>query len=100
MKRTICMVVCILFMVVLMTGFALSGEMKTAEQVQKVMITGTINNDNQLVDNDGQIFDIADTKEGKELLTHTGQKVQVKGTVMEDKWKKQISISAYEIIKE
>jgi len=52
------------------------------------------------VDKDGQIFDVADTQQGKELVTHVGLKVQVKGTVMESEGKKQISVSAYEIIKE
>ena len=100
MKRTICMVFCTLFMVALMSGIALSGEMKAAEEAQKIEITGTVNNANQLVDQDGQTFDIADTKEGNELLTHTGQKVMVKGTVMESEGKTQISISNYELIKE
>ena len=106
MKRTICLVVCALFVVVMMTGVAFSAdkapataEKASAMQNQELMITGTINNANQIVAKDGQIFDVADTKEGKELLTHVGMNVQVKGTVMESEGKKQISVSAYEIIK-
>ncbi len=87
-------------MVVLMSGIALSAEEKAAEQKQNVMITGTINDANQLVDKDGQIFDVADTEKGKELLTHIGMKIQVTGTIMESEGKKLISISTYEIIKE
>jgi hypothetical protein len=64
------------------------------------MITGTINDANQLVDKDGQIFDVADTEAGKKLLTHIGMKVHVTGTIMESEGKKLISISTYEIIKE
>lgn len=99
MKRTICLVVCALFMVVMMSGVAFSAEKSVAKQDQEMMITGTINNANQIVDKDGQIFDVADTLEGKELLTHVGMKVQVKGTVLESEGKKQISVSAYEIMK-
>ena len=106
MKRTICLLVCTLFVVVMMSGVALSAdkapamaEKASAMQDQELMITGTINNANQLVAKDGQIFDVADTKEGKELLTHVGMNVQVKGTVLESEGKKQISVSAYEIIK-
>ncbi len=106
MKRTIGMVVCALFVVVMMSGVAFSAEKgaATAEkgaamQDQEMMITGTINNANQIVDKDGQIFDVADTEEGKELLTHVGMKVQVKGTVLEKEGKKQISVSAYQIMK-
>lgn len=99
MKRTICLVVCALFVLVMMSGVAFSAEKSTAKQDQEMMITGTINNANQIVDKDGQIFDVADTKEGKELVTHVGMKVQIKGTVLENEGKKQILVSAYEIIK-
>jgi hypothetical protein len=98
MKRTICLVVCALFMVVMMSGVALSAEKKTAEQ--EIMINGIIDDASQLVDKDGQIFSIADTKEGKELASHVGQKVQVKGTVLESGGQKQIDVSAYKVIKE
>jgi hypothetical protein len=69
-------------------------------QDQELMMTGTVNNANQIVDKDGQIFDVADTQEGKELVSYVGLKVRVKGTVLESEGKKQISVSAYEIIKE
>jgi len=85
-------------MVVMMSGVALSAEKKAAEQ--EIMITGTIDDANQLVDKEGQIFSIADTKEGKELASRVGQKVQVKGTVLESEGQKQIKVSAYEVIKE
>ena len=98
MKRTICLVVCALFMVVMMSGVAISAEKKAAES--EVIITGTINDANQLVDKEGQIFSIAVTKEGQELVTNVGQKVQVKGTVLESEGQKQISVSAYKVIKE
>ena len=98
MKRTICLVVCALFMVVMMSGVALSAEKKAAEQ--EIMITGTINDANQLVDKDGQAFGVADNEQGKELLTNVGEVVEVKGTVMESEGQKQIDVSAYKIIKE
>ncbi|MBW1895331.1 MAG: hypothetical protein JRI91_16810 [Deltaproteobacteria bacterium] len=98
MKRTICLVVCALFMVVMMSGVALAAEKKAAEQ--EVIIAGTINDANQLVDKEGQIFDVAYDKQGKELLTHAGEKVQVKGTVVESEGQKLIKVSAYEVIKE
>ena len=97
MKRTILLVVCALFMVVMMSGVALSAEKKAAEQ--EIMITGTINDTNQLVDKDGQAFGVADNEQGNELLTHVGEKVEVKGTVMESEGQKQIDVSTYKVIK-
>jgi hypothetical protein len=102
MKRKICLVVCALFMVVMVSGVALSAEKKAAEQgiEQGTMITGTINDTNQLVDKDGQAFGFADNQQGNELLTHVGEKVEVKGTVMESEGKKLIDVSSYKVIKE
>ena len=97
MKRTILLVVCALFMVVMMSGVALSAEKKAAEQ--EIMITGTINDTNQLVDKDGQAFGVADNEQGKELLTLVGETVEVKGTVMESEGKKLIDVSSYKVIK-
>ena len=101
MKRTICLVIFALFMVVMVSGVALSAEKKAVEQgiEQGTMITGTINDTNQLVDKDGQAFGVADNEQGNELLTHVGEKVEVKGTVMESEGQKQIDVSAYKVIK-
>ncbi len=106
MKKTISLVVCALFMVVLMSGVVLSaGEqavnpcaVNPCAAESAAMITGKITG-NQLV-GDKHAYDIAETEKGKELLTHADQKVQVTGTVMESEGKKVITILHYEIIKE
>jgi hypothetical protein len=99
MNRTINLLVCALFVVAMVTGVALAADKGAAKQEQELMITGTINSANQLVDKDGQIFNVAETDQGKELVTHVGMKVQVKGTVMESEGMKKISVSAYKIMK-
>ena len=106
MKKTISLVVCALFMVVLMSGVVLSaGEqavnpcaVNPCAAESTAMITGKITG-NQLV-GDEHAYDIAETEKGKKLLTHADQKVQVTGTVMESEGKKVITILHYEIIKE
>ena len=62
MKRTICFVVCALFMGVVMSIAALSAEKKATEQEQEIIMTGMINNSNQIIDSRGQIFGVDDTK--------------------------------------
>jgi hypothetical protein len=101
MKKTICLTVCALFVAVMISGIAFSADKKAAAPSlgQEIMITGTVNNANQLVAKDGQTFQIADTKAGMELSSYVGMKVQVKGTVMEKEGKKHITVSNYEIIK-
>ena len=100
MKKTISLAVSALFLVAFMSGIVLSAEKEAAEKEQTIMVAGTINDANQLVSSDGKVFDVADTAEGKELLTHAGQKVQVTGTVMDSEGKELISVSSFEVMKE
>lgn len=95
MKRAICLVVSVLFLVSMMSGVALSGEKKVAES--EVIITGIIYG-NQLMDIEGQVFNIDDTQKGKDLGTYYGKMVKVKGTVIESEGHKQITVSTYKVI--
>jgi hypothetical protein len=80
----------IVALAVMVAGFAVAGD--------EVSITGTINDDSQLVDNSGNTYDIADTEQGYEVMEMTGKKVSVKGTVMEEDGSKTISITSFEVI--
>ena len=79
----------------MMSGVALSGEKKVAES--EVIITGIIYG-NQLMDIEGQVFNIDDTQKGKDLGTYYGKMVKVKGTVIESEGHKQITVSTYKVI--
>lgn len=74
----------------MVSGIAVAGN--------EVSITGTVNEDSQLVDNSGNVYDIADTDEGNDVMGMTGKKVSVKGTIMEEEGTKIISITSFEII--
>lgn len=76
--------------VAFLSGVAISEE--------GVLLIGTIAENNQLVDQDGQQFEIQDTEQGKALSALIGKKAQVKGTVMESEGKKIITITSYELI--
>jgi hypothetical protein len=45
-------------------------------------------------------YDIAEGDEGNELMEMTGQKVTVKGTVMEAEGTKIINVSSFQIVEE
>ena len=77
-------------LVALVSGIAIGGD--------EVSITGTINEDGQLVDESGNAHDIADTEQGIEVMEMTGKKVSVKGTVMEEEGEKVISITSFQVI--
>ena len=54
----------------------------------------------QLVDDGGMAYDIADNEEGNEVMDMVGYKVTVKGTVMDAEGTKIITVSSFEIIEE
>ena len=83
---------------ILVLGLALSVA-GIAAAGDEVSITGTINEDSQLVDSSGNSYDIADTEQGYEVMEMTGKKVSVKGTVMEQDGSKTISITSFEVVK-
>ena len=60
-------------------------------------ISGVINADGQLVDDEGMVYDIADNEEGDEVMEMVGRKITVRGTVMETEGTKIITISSFEI---
>ena len=66
-----------------------------------VTIEGEVNDSYQIVDNTGQVYEIADTVEGNELIdSHTGEKVSVTGTLQEDENGKIITVTSFKVITE
>lgn len=97
MKRKIFVVISVLFLTVCLCGLTIAKDLAAGSEVT---ITGTINADNQLIDVEGQAFDLADTGKGMKVKAMIGKKIQIKGTVLENEGQKTVRISDYEIIKE
>ena len=81
----------VLSFVSMFAGFAIGGE---------VTIVGTVNDDNQIVDNSGVVYEVGDNDMGEEVMEHVGKKLEVKGTVMEEEDSKMITITSYTVIEE
>jgi Na+-transporting NADH:ubiquinone oxidoreductase subunit NqrC len=64
-----------------------------------VTIQGQVNEENQLVDQDGNVYKIADTEEGMKVMDMVGEKVEVKGTVQEDMGEKEITVDSFSVVK-
>ncbi|MCG6905703.1 MAG: hypothetical protein LJE63_03680 [Desulfobacteraceae bacterium] len=96
--KTLSIGVCALVLVALFSGFAAASDQQAAGE--SVMITGTVNEDNQIVSQEGETFGVADTEKGAELKSFVGMKIQVTGTVLEQDGAKVIDVQAYEIVKE
>ena len=82
----------------LFAGWASSMAASTSEEVQ---ITGTVLKGGRLVDDQGQEYKMAKDEGALELEGQIGQKIEVKGTVLESSdGQKVIKINDYKVVKE
>ena len=90
MKRSLLVALLSMALVCILIGASAASE--------KVMIQAQVTEDSQLLDEQGNVFDIADTEKGSELAENVGQKVEIEGTVMEDGGVKVITVESFRII--
>jgi len=88
--KKIALAVLIIGFIALLAGIAVAAD--------EVSITGTVNQDSQLVADSGETYDIGDNEKGNEVMEMVGKKVSVKGTVMESEGTKTIEITSFEVI--
>lgn len=93
--------------VIIMIGLALvlclasSGWAASASDMEKVQITGTVMQGGLLVDDQGQEYQMTKEEGALDLEGHVGQKIEVKGTLMENSaGQKVITIDDYQVINE
>jgi predicted RNA-binding protein len=63
-----------------------------------INIQGQVNEENQLVDQDGMVYEIAETEQGMQVMDLVGEKVEVRGTVTEEMGAKQITVESFSIV--
>lgn len=98
MKRNAIYMAIGLTLTLLLAGTGWAASAATPEEVQ---LTGTILQGGLLVDDQGQEYQMAKDGASLELEGQVGQKIEVKGTVMEDAdGKKVIKINDYKVVKE
>jgi len=82
-----------MIIVVFITGIAISEK--------TVTIVGTVNEDYQIVVDDGDVYEVAYTEKGNEMVDKcVGKQVKATGVVEELEDMKTISITSYEVIGE
>ena len=80
----------VLLSITLMAAAGLAGE---------TMVSGKVTADNQLLSDDGQVYEVADTENGNKLLEQMEKKVAVKGTVAEKEGMKTITVTSFKVLK-
>ena len=89
------------FMMALITIALISAIPFSAMASEAMTIQGEVNDSYQIVDDNGQVYEIADTAQGNDLVeNHIGEKAKVVGTVQQDQDVKIISVTAFEILAE
>jgi cell division protein FtsL len=88
-------------MMVLITLVLISAVPLAAMASEPVTIQVEVNDSYQIVDSNGQVYEIAETEKGNDLVeNHIGEKAKVVGTVQQDQNVKIITITAFEILAE
>jgi len=90
-KKYLLACLCVMTLAVFLSGIAI-GDSTT--------ITGTINDNYQIVTDDGNVYDVEDNEKGAEVVDLVGKKITVTGMVNETDEMKVISITSYEVIEE
>jgi len=75
----------------LLTGLSCAGDQQA--QGTEVLLKGSINMNNQFVDEAGQTYDLAINDKTQELLNMPPQVLELKGTVMEKDGKKTLRVT-------
>jgi hypothetical protein len=67
---------------------------------EQFTLSGTIDANSQFVDDQGQLFTLADNEKSLEVKSLQGQKVEIKGTVMEEAGQKTVAVTEYTILEQ
>jgi hypothetical protein len=90
MKKMTWIVFLAVIALVFATGFAMAAE--------PVTIQGQVNENSQLVDDNGEVYDIAETTdEGMQVMELVGEQIEVRGTLTEDAGVKEITVESFDI---
>jgi len=78
--------------------FLLSVLCGTGLAAEAAMLKGKVIEGSKLSTEEGQVYDVADTESGKDLLQNTGKMVEVKGYVVEKEGQKVIEVESFTVI--
>ena len=77
------------------------GAVGISSAASTLTIVGTVSDGYQVVDDDGQPYEVENTVKGNELvLQHIGQKVEVTGTVKDEIDYKIIIVDSFKVLEE
>jgi hypothetical protein len=93
MKKTAVRVLTLSVFVLMLAVPALAVE-------SEMTVIGEVNDNYQLVTDQGDVYEVADTDMGNDLLNNIGKKVEVTGTITEEQGVKMIRVASYVVLEE
>jgi len=89
MKKTSVRILAVLVLTLVLATPVLANE---------VTLIGKVNDSYQIETDQGDIYEVADTEMGNELLSHIGERVEATGTISEEEGVKIIRVAAYMVL--
>ena len=86
------------FIAILCAAFLGIGTGSVLLAADMTNITGTVNEDGQLVEDSGQVYDIAEDEVGMQAMEHSGEKIAIEGTVQEEDGSRVIVIKSFKLL--
>jgi hypothetical protein len=93
MKKVTTIALVVLMVAVALVGTACAGETQSAKE--EVILKGTVDANNRFIDESGQTYEMAANEQAAKIMEQPGQKVEIKGTVMEKEGVKTVVVKEF-----
>jgi hypothetical protein len=91
MQKRISLGLVVLMAAILVAGISCAGDQQALET--EVLLKGSLNQDNQFVDENGQTYSLAINEKTAELLDMPRQVIEIEGTLLEQDGRKTLAIT-------
>lgn len=86
-------------LIIVMTVLTLMFAVNIGIAAEPVTLKGQVTEENQLMTEDGEFYDIGGTEEGEQLMEMVGEKVEVRGTLIDNEDTKEIQVESFTVVK-
>lgn len=93
MKKVTTIALVVLMVAVSLVGTACAAETQSAKE--DVILKGTVDANNRFTDESGQTYEMAVNDQAVKLMDQPGQKIEIKGTVMEKEGVKTVVVKEF-----
>ncbi len=93
MKKVTTIALVVLMVAVSLVGTACAAETQSSKE--DVILKGTVDANNRFIDESGQTYEMAVNDQAVKIMDQPGQKIEIKGTVMEKEGVKTVVVKEF-----